>query len=142
MLFVSITLATAQEKTFIVNKNFQKTITLVSDFQSKLMKDEGGFDAAMGDNSFKTDLIIRNEKYTAGTTNNYLLLQRKEDNQAEVILSTIWDVTIEKVDANKSKVILTLTKINPEDGAAVDLDKTSSAGKLEKQLKTYINSKK
>jgi len=141
LLFTGISLANAQEKSFIVNKSFEKTISLVSDFQSSLMKDEGGFDASMGDNSFKTDLIIRKEKYSAGTGNNYLIV-KNQSNKADVILSSTWDVTIEKLEANKSKVSLSLLKIDSEGKSHIDVNKTVSSGKLEKQLKGYITSKK
>jgi len=141
LLFTGISLANAQEKSFIVNKSFEKTISLVSDFQSSLMKDEGGFDASMGDNSFKTDLIIRKEKYTVGSGNHYLIIKYKS-NKADVILSTTWEVSIEKTGANKSKVSLMLSKIDADGKSPVDINKTISSGKLETQLKEFITSKK
>jgi len=141
ILLTGISLANAQEKSFIVNKSFEKTISLVSDFQSSLMKDEGGFDASMGDNSFKTDLIIRKEKYTVGSGNHYLIVKYKS-NKADVILSTTWEVSIEKAGANKSKVSLMLNKIDADGKSPVDINKTISSGKLETQLKEFITSKK
>ena len=141
LLFTGISLANAQEKSFIVNKSFEKTISLVSDFQSSLMKDEGGFDASMGDSSFKTDLIIRKEKYTVGSGNHYLIIKYKS-NKADVILSTTWEVSIEKTGANKSKVSLMLSKIDADGKSPVDINKTISSGKLETQLKEFITSKK
>ena len=141
LLFTGISLANAQEKSFIVNKSFEKTISLVSDFQSSLVKDEGGFDASMGDNSFKTDLIIRKEKYTVGSGNHYLIIKYKS-NKADVILSTTWEVSIEKTGANKSKVSLMLSKIDADGKSPVDINKTISSGKLEIQLKEFITSKK
>lgn len=142
ILLLNITLSIAQEKVFIVNRNFDKVIDRVSQFQSALVSD-GGFDAAKSDKVFSTNILIKNEKYGRGTRNNYLVLKYKSQSM-KALVSTTWDIKLTKVTPVKTKITVSLVKIESDQSSRLKIDilKSVSSGKLEKQLKDYVLSTK
>lgn len=138
IFLLSVTFSMAQEKTFIVNRDFETTINTFSKLQSALMDD--GADAAKSDKVFKTDITIKKEKYDKGAAgNNYLLLKYKKQ-KTNVTVSSVWNIVIEKLTANKTKVSVLLARLKSEDTAnsQIDIAKTVSSGKLEKQVKSLF----
>lgn len=139
IFLLSVTISVAQEKTFVVNRDFETVINSISKLQSSLMKDEVA-DASKSDKKFNTDIMINKEKYGTGNGNNYLVLKYKKK-KTNVAVSSVWGIVIEKLTATKTKVSVLLKRIKSEDTtkAQVDIAKTISSGKLEKQVKALFN---
>ena len=142
LILLSATAGMAQKKAFTVNTKFEKVIDFVGEFQSKITKGEA-LDAAMGDKTFSTDITIKNEKYGAQAINNYLSLAYKKEKVAATITS-VWAIELKQLTPNTTQVSVSLTKVTP--GATVktkiDVPKTISSGKLEKDLQDFLSKKK
>lgn len=138
LLLVSFSVTMAQEKSFIINKDMNTLISRVGDFQN-LVAPDGMSDAAKGDDNFITSVIIDQEQYAVAIEKNYLAVSYKKPMDAVMIAST-WDITLTKLSDGKTKVTVLLTKVVPhgEGKENVDLKKTVSSGKLEKELEDFL----
>ncbi|UZJ63388.1 hypothetical protein OKW96_12785 [Sphingobacterium sp. KU25419] len=112
-------------------------ISRVGDFQN-LVAPDGMSDAAKGDDNFITSVTIDQEKYAVAIEKNYLAVSYKKPMDA-VMISSTWDITLTKLSDGKTKVTVVLTKVVPhgEGKENVDLKKTVSSGKLEKNSKIF-----
>ncbi|MEL1256174.1 hypothetical protein AAEO57_20470 [Flavobacterium sp. DGU38] len=135
LLLINVTCVNAQEKEFIVDDNIKNVTNQVSEFQNQIM--DGIMTASQTDKTFETDFIIKNEEYTSGSEDNYLKLKT---NKALKVTSH-WNILLNRLNNKQTKVSIKLLKA--ESGKTVlKLDQIVSKGKLEQNLKDYINNNK
>jgi hypothetical protein len=138
ILLLNAIYAFAQEKEFVIDKEFNDVITQVSNFQNQFLDD---FASASGDDKiFETEINIKEEQYLERTGSNYLKLKYK-NKEGIAIMTSNWSIKLEKISNNKTKVLITLMASQPDNlyKKNIDIAKTVSSGKLEKDLKDYID---
>jgi hypothetical protein len=138
LFLLNLSLAKAQKISFIVDKNRDEVINLVSKLQSTLSKD-GPFDAIKDDRLFTTTISIKDEAYPSINHKNYLIVKYK-NKPVKAMITSLWLINIEKMIATKTRVSCTLVNVTPAKSSAksIDSDETFSSGKFEKQLKDFV----
>ncbi|KAF2516193.1 hypothetical protein [Flavobacterium foetidum] len=135
LLLINATYVIAQEKEFIIHDDIKNVSSKVSDYHTLLINDFAF--ASQNDTIFETDFIIKNEEYSSDTDENYLKL--KTDKILKV--TSHWNILLTKLDDKETKVSIKLVKA--ESGKMVlKLNQIVSKGKLEQNLKDYINNNK
>ncbi|MDQ0967580.1 hypothetical protein QFZ20_002983 [Flavobacterium sp. W4I14] len=136
LLLLNLSIAKAQEISFVVDKNREEVIKLVGKLQSSLSK--GPFDALKDDRLFSTTISIKNEIYPAVNHKNYLVVKYK-NKPSKAKISSTWYISVEKISPTKTKVTSNLVIVTASEGKKnVDSEETFSSGKLEKQLKDSV----
>jgi hypothetical protein len=139
LLLLNFSIAKAQKTSFVVDKNREEVIKLVGKLQSSLSN--GPFDAIKDDRLFSTVISIKDEAYPSVDHKSYLVVKYKNKPSRAKISST-WYISVEKLSPAKTKVTSNLVIVKASEGKKnVDSEETFSSGKLEKQLKDFIEKK-
>lgn len=127
ILLLNSIYALAQEKEFVVNENIQDVDIKVSKFQSTISSgiSFGGL--------FETDIVIKDEEYPSEDAKNYLK-QKNASSKNRLVITSTWNVQLLKLNNNSTKVSVILQSTNNKKYKFI------SSGKLEEELKNYINS--
>lgn len=131
ILLLNSICALAQEKEFIVNENIKDVDTKVSKFQSSISS--GISFGSSNDEMSETDIVIKDEEYPSENAKNYLK-QTNTSSKNRLEITSTWNVQLHKINNNSTKVSVLLQNTNNKKYKFI------SSGKLEEELKNYINS--
>lgn len=135
LLLINVTCVIAQEKEFVIHDDIKNVALKVSDYHTLIINDIAF--SSQTDKMFETDFIIKNEEYTSDTEENYLKLKTNKT----LNVTSHWNILLTKLNDKETKVLVKLVKA--ESGKIIlKLDQIASKGKLEQNLKDYINNNK
>lgn len=135
LLLINVTCVIAQEKEFVIHDDIENVTFKVSDYHVLIINDIAF--SSKTDKMFETDFIIKNEEYPSDTEDNYLKLKTNKP----LKVTSHWNILLKKLNDKETKVSIKLVKA--ESGKIVlKLDQIASKGKLEQNLKDYINNNK
>ena len=129
-----------QKTEFTIPKDIETLQNTIFDFANDFTKDEPKA-AAAGDNEFSTTVDLYDLKFDANEKNPYLnLALKKGAKPKQFIQKAIWNVSMKKLSAKSTKVIVFLEEINPDNWSKKEVDTklTKSTGKLENEIKEFL----
>ncbi|MBE0391829.1 hypothetical protein [Flavobacterium sp. PL002] len=132
ILLLNMICVFAQEKEFIVKENIEDVISKVSSFQSAITNDV--MISSSSEKIFETEITVKEEEYNSDTSDNYL----KSKLITPVLITSNWNLVLEKISINETKVSITLAQALSKN-KVLKKDQITSNGKIEKDLKEYIN---
>ncbi len=144
LFIISFSLCFGQKAEFTIPKSIEALQSAVFSFSNDFTKDEPKA-AASDDETFSTTVDLYHLKYDTDYKNPYLKLALKKGAKTQQFIQhASWNVTLEKISSENTKVSIFLEKVVPDSGSKKDVDirQTLSTGKVEQEIKEFLLNQK